>query len=63
MNNFTSLTLLVQEGHRLLILPLADQESRAADFLQSQSEAMQRQRDPEMAQNTRLQKESPRLEF
>ena len=37
--------------------------SYAADFLQSQSEAMQRQRDPEMAQHTRLLKESPRLEF
>ena len=47
----------------MLILPLAGQESRAADFLRSQSEAMQRQRDPEMAQNTRLLKESPRLEF
>lgn len=47
----------------MLILPLAGQEGRAADFLRSQSEAMQRQRDPEMAQNTRLLKESPRLEF
>jgi len=46
----------------LLISPLAGHESRAADFLQSQSEAIQGQSDPEIAQNTLL-KEGPRLEF